>query len=282
MNPDQDAASIAAAIQADPAVGPLFRALTTSSDFTTGWQSLDVPAFAQHLGSATDHLTQYLSFHQRETRLWNIKVGTGSLPPGLEDGLKQGVPAARDHFTQGFAALDGCLAQVEQSQFKSLVNTHVAVLGKQCAFDTGNVFGRTAAGYFQRVGFSAQQVTEFKRQFAPIGYDFIGVLGRGDVSGVRPVSAQGVSAHIQIMNHTEQHGLDYIRGAGGPPAWAVTASEILALFGISISAWVILAVIATIAVTLAFLCWAFWNQLPDWARAGCVALASLGLISWTF
>jgi hypothetical protein len=282
MNAEQDAASVATAIEADPVVSPLLRALTTDPAFEAGWQSLDVPAFVQHLGNATDHLRQYVSFHLRETRLWNIKIGTGSLDRGLEAGLRAGVPAARDHFTRGFAELDACLAQVEQSQFKGLVNTHVAGLSSRCTFDPGNVFGRTATGYFQRVGFSADQVAEFKRQYAPIGYDFIGVLGKGDVSGVRPVAAQGVNAHIEIMNHTEQHGLDFIRGGGGPPAWAVTASEILALFGISISAWAILAVIAAVAVTLAFLCWVLWNQLPAWARAGCVALASAGIIAWTF
>ena len=279
MTPDQDAQTTALAIQADPVVYPLLNALTSDAVFQAGWQSLDVPAFTQALGSATSHLQQYLSFHTRESRLWAIRIGKGSLPAGLEDGLKQSVPAARDHYVSGFADLGTCLTHVEQSQFKPLVNSHVAALAKRCTFDDSTIFGRTASAYFQRTGFSADQVAEFKRQFAPIGYDFIGILGQGDVSNLRPVSEQGVNAQVEIMNYTQQNGLGYIRGAGGPPAWAVAASEILALFGISIAAWAILAVIAAIAVTLAILCAVFWNSLPTWARAGCSLLASAGIIS---
>jgi hypothetical protein len=279
MTPDQTAQTTAAAIEADPVVGPLLNALTSDPAFQAGWQSLDVPAFAQQLATATGHLQQYTSYHLRESRLWTIKIGTGSLPAGLEDGLKQSVGPARDHFTSGFGALDACLAQVEQSQFKPLVDSHVAALAKRCTFDEGTIFGRTASAYFQRVGFSADQVAEFKRQFAPVGYDFIGVLGHGDASNLRPLVQQGVAAQVDIMNYTEQNGLGYIRGAGGPPAWAVTAASILALFGISMSAWVVLAVIASIAITLAILCAVFWNSLPGWARAGCSMLASLGIIA---
>jgi hypothetical protein len=273
---------IASAIQNDPVVEPLLGALTSDADFSAAWQSLDVPRFVSRLSDATTHLNAYVAYHQREQRLWAIKIGKGSLEPGLEDGLKQSVPAARDHFTRGFDSVDQCLATVEGSAFKAICDTHVARLSARCAFDDGNVFGRTASTYYQRLGFSTAQIEEFKRQYAPIGYDFIGTVGKGDVSQIRAYSAAGRDAHVQIMNHTEQHGLDYIRGRGGPPAWAVTASGILALFGISISAWVIVAIIAAIAVTLAFLCWAFWSSLPGWAQAGCVALASAGLISFTF
>lgn len=282
MTPDQQAQTTALAIESDPVVAPLLNALTSDPGFQAAWQSLDVPAFTRHLETATGHLQQYVSYHQRETRLWAIKVGKGSLPAELEDGLKQSVAPARAHFRNGFAALNSCLDQVERSQFKALVNTHVAAMGKRCTFDEGNIFGRTASGYFQRVGFSADQVAEFKRQYAPIGYDFIGVLGQGNVSNLRQISQQGVDAHVEIMNYTEQHGLDYLRGAGGPPAWAVTASEILALFGIGISAWAILAVIATVAVTLAIICSVFWNSLPGWAQAGCGLLASAGIIAIVF
>ena len=89
MHPEQDAQSIAAAIEADPVVSPLLHALTGDSGFDAAWQSIDVAAFVQHLSGATDHLNQYVSFHQRENRLWSIKIGKGSLPPGVEDGLKQ-------------------------------------------------------------------------------------------------------------------------------------------------------------------------------------------------
>ncbi len=279
MTPEQDPQTTAAAIEADPVVGPLLNALTSDPGFQTGWQSLDVPAFAQQLQTASGHLQQYVSYHLRESRLWTIKIGTGSLSPSLEDGLKQATAPARDHITSGFAALDACLTQVEQPQFKPLVNSHIAALAKRCTFDTSTIFGRTASGYFRQLGFSSDQVAEFQRQYAPIGCDFIGVLGRGDVSNLRPVYQQGLNAQVQIMNHTEQNGLDYIRGAGGPPAWAVTASAILALFGIAISAWALLAVIAAVAVTLGLLCGVFWNSLPGWARAGCSSLASIGLIA---
>jgi hypothetical protein len=279
MTPEHDAQTMALAIEADPVVSPLLTALTTDPGFQAGWQSLDVPGFSQQLETATGHLQQYLSYHRRESRLWAIKIGRGGLPAGLEDGLRQSVQPARDHFTSGFAALDACLTRIEQSQFKPLVDTHVAALAKRCTFDTGNIVGRSAAGYFQKVGFSADQVAEFKRQYAPIGCDFIGILAQGDVSNLRPVFQRGVDAQVEVMNYTEQHGLDYIRGAGGPPGWAVAASGILALFGIAISAWAVLAVIAVVAVTLAVLCAVFWNSLPGWARAGCSLLASAGIIS---
>jgi hypothetical protein len=281
MTPEQDAETTAAAIRADPVVFPLLNAMTSDADFQAGWRSLDVPAFSEQLQTATGHLQQYLSYHLRESRLWAIKIGTGSLPAGLEDGLKQAVAPAREHYKNAFAAMDACLTQVEQSQFKGLADTHVAALAKRCMFDTSTIFGRAAAGYFQKAGFSTDQVAEFTRQYAPIGCDFIGVLGHGDISNLRPVYQDGVNAQVEIMNHTEQNGLDFIRGSGGPPAWAVTAAAILAYFGIAISAWVIVATIAAIAVTLAALCGIFWNSLPAWAKTGCAALASLGIIAFT-
>lgn len=281
MPPEQESELIASAISNDPAVGPLFHSLTTDPQFEAGWQSIDVPRFSEHLSDATGHLQAYLQYQQRQERLWAIKIGSGRISPALEDQLKRSTPAARDHFTSAFSGFDACLADAEAPQFKTLVNTHIAALSARCALDEGNVFGRTFAGYTRRAGFTPPQVAEFRRQYASIGHDFIGRLGQGDVSNIRPYVAPGVSANIEIMNHTEQHGLDYIRGSG-PPAWAVTASGILALFGISISAWVIVAIIAVIAVTLAFLCWAFWNSLPGWAQAGCVALATAGLIAFTF
>lgn len=281
MSPEQDSELIASAISNDPVVGPLFRALTDDPAFEAGWRSIDVPSFSQHLGDATQHLQAYLQYQQRLERLWAIKIGSGSITPALEDELKRSTPAARDHFSQAFSGFDTCLSHVEAPEFKGLVNSHIAALSARCALDEGNVFGRTFTGYTRRAGFTAPQVTDFRRQYSPIGHDFIGRLGQGDVSNIRSYVAPGVSANIEIMDHTREHGLDYIRG-GGPPAWAVTASEILALFGISISAWVVVAVIAAIAVTLAFCCWAFWNSLPGWAQAGCVALASAGLISFAF
>lgn len=281
MQPEHETQLVAASIDGDPVVGPLVREMTKDVALQAGWKSLDVPAFVQHFGKATDHITAYAGFHQRQERLWAVKIGTGKIAPELEEGLKRSVPAARDHLNQGFAALEECMQVVEGSEFKHIANTHVAALSKRCTFDEGNVFGRTASGYFQRLGFSAAHVAEFKRQYAPIGHDFIGKLGKGDISNIRSYSATGVNAQIEILNYTEQHGLDYIRGAG-PPAWAVTASAILAYFGISIAAWVIVVIAAAILITLAILCAVYWNSLPAWAKAGCGLLAAAGLISFVF
>lgn len=281
IDPQHEAQLIAATIQNDPVVGPLVLAMTNDPDVQTGWRSLDVPGFVQHLSQANTHLKAYVAYQQREERLWAIKIGKGAIPGDLEQGLKRSVPAARDHFNQGFAALDECLKGVEGSEFKRIANTHVAELTKRCAFDQGNVVGRTASSYFQSLGFSTAQISEFKRQYAPIGYDFIGTIGKGDISNIRTYAAEGAKAHVEILNYTEQHGLDYIRG-GGPPAWAVTAAAILAYFGISIAAWVIVAIAAAIVITLAILCAVYWNSLPTWARAGCAALAAAGIISFVF
>lgn len=281
LDSERDSQLVALAIETDPVFGPLFHDLTNDPNLDNAWKDVDVPAFVQHMSAATEHMKAYVGYQQREERLWAIKIGTGKLSTELEDGLKRSVAAARDRFQKGFAELDASLKVVESSEFKSIANTHVAAMSKRCMFDMGNAFGRTASSYFHGLGFSSAQVGEFKRQFAPIGYDFIGTLGKGDMSNLRAYAAPGIEANVEIMNYTEKHGLDYIRGAG-PPAWAVTAASILAYFGIAISAWVIVAIAAAILITLAALCAAYWNRLPAWARAGCVALASAGLIGFVF
>ena len=103
----------------------------------------------------------------------------------------------------------------------------------------------------------------FKSHYQHVDFDYIGAVTKGDVANVRPLLAQGVNAQVQVLEYTRQHGFDYIRGEG-PPAWAIWVSEILAAVGISISAWVVLAVIAGAAATLVLICAA--HILPVWLQ----------------
>jgi hypothetical protein len=274
-------AAAAELVRADPVFYPEFQKLIDDDRFEAAWQSLDVPSFTESFNGFTTSISEYNSFHLRERRLWALKMGKGSLPRGLEESFRGSIPHGRRRFTEAFSAIDGCLASVEHSEFRALANTHVAELTRRFTFDDHTVFGHAAANCFRRIGCSSAMIDDFKQQYAPIGYDFIGRIGRGDVANLRPIATHAVEAQLEILRHTEEHGFDYLYG-GGPPAWAVTASEILAFFGIAISAWVIVVIVAVIAITLAILCAIFWSSLPTWAQAGCVALASAGIISFVW
>lgn len=274
---ERDAELLGAILGADPVVEPHIRRLVQDPRFEGAAAELGLSELSGEFQSLTDSITRYNDYHRRERRLWAIKLGKGAVPAEAEAALKREAHSAKGDFRNAFQSADRCIEIVERSGFKPLVNEHIGEIARRFAFDENTVIGEAADLYFRRIGCSTPMIEEFKHHYHPIDYDFIGVLGGGDLSGLREVARAGVEAQEEILDYTEKHGLEYLRG-DGPPAWATTASNILAAAGISIGAWVIVVIVAVIMITLAIICAIFFNSFPPALQAGCAFLASIGLI----
>jgi hypothetical protein len=110
---------------------------------------------------------------------------------------------------------------------------------------------------------------EFTTSFGKVNFDLFGATD-GGLAGLRKVSEHGVKAQVEILDYTEKHGFAYLRGRCGPPRWAIVASEILAAAGISIGAWVIVAIIVALLAILAVVC--ALSAPGTWVRDKCSLL----------
>lgn len=259
-------------VRHDAQVFPRLTKLVEDEDFAAGWKDFDVEGFVDAANEFSTHITRYNEFHRRERRLWSVKLGKGSIPRELEDSFRATVPHGKEAFVQAFEALDRCLDTVDRSpRFKAALNRHLPGLSRRHLFDAESILGQGADAYFRAIGCSEPMVAEFKSHFRKTGYDFIGVLGGGDVSNLRAVARKGVAAHVEVLDHTHEHGFDYIRGSG-PPAWAIAISNILASVGIAITAWAVVAIVALIIVTVILICAA--RILPSGLQNACNFVAN--------
>jgi hypothetical protein len=243
----------AALIAADPVIGPELQRVASDPNFAAAWTRLADGEFAQQFTIFNSNLTQYNDFHRRERRMWSVKLGKGAVAPDLEAGLKAAAPAAIQQYTTAFKSLDACLGIIIESELRPLVNGPVGDITRRYLLDETTIFGQTGVGYFRSLGIDTPMLDEFKAHFQSANLDYVGVVAGGDVANMRPMLAAAVQAQVEVLTYTQQHGLDYIRGHG-PPAWAVTVSEILGYVGISISAWAVVAVIAGLLVTVVLVC----------------------------
>jgi hypothetical protein len=235
------------------AVGPQLHSFVQDQDFNSSWTSLDKQAFSSQFNNLTAKMPAYNAFHTRERRLWSLKLATGSVPADLETAFQQSVPAGIQAYRDAFGSAANCLQIIEKSGFGNVLERHSGDFTRYLA-DEQHPFGAIVIHHFRHMGCSTPMIQEFQNNFRSTNFDFINLVGKGHFSNLGPALQQGMDAQVEILQYTQKNGLTYLRGHCGPPAWAVAVSEVLAWFGISISAWAVVAVIATLVATIILIC----------------------------
>ncbi|MBS1911359.1 MAG: hypothetical protein JST22_05180 [Bacteroidetes bacterium] len=254
---------------------PFFDDLAAFMDdpaFQTAWESLDFNALATEWDSFTASITSYNTYHTRERQLWSIQLGKGSIPDDLDAWYRAQIPDQIAQYNAAFASAGTMLSMLSTSGFGTLLETYFTRFTPYLA-DSKSLLGATMENYFRGVGCSESMIEEFRTAFGSIGYDFINVLGNGSFANLQAVMNTATNSQVQLMQYTQQNGFSYLQGQCGPPAWAVTVSEILGYIGISISAWVIVIIIAVLIVLLIIAC--NRKNKPAWLQSACNFISRL-------
>jgi len=248
-----DSAMVPDVLMADGSFATAARSFASDKRFEDAWKKLDVVGFCTGFNTFCDRVAVYNDFHRMERRLWSLKLGKGKVPEGLETGLRERVPLGRKAYADAFGGIDNCLGALEQAGFDELLDAH---LGGFTALlkDQHHPLRAVLQSAFTRLGCSSSMLEEFDRSLSQVDYNPKRIVGTTRPSELRRVLKQSTEAQDKIFQFTQAHGLSYLKGECGPPAWAVTASEVLAYFGFSIGAWVIVAIVAVIITILVVLC----------------------------
>lgn len=247
------------------ATAPQLEALAKDRDFQAAFKAFDVDAAGDAFNAFTRSLTAYNAAHRRERRLWSLKIGRGRIPSDLESEFVGEIPAMRRNYQEGFAAVNKVLDTLTRAKFDKVVEKHLAPLTANLGNDR-HPLTQVVTRYFQQVGCAPEMISEFRRNFEVTGYDLLAPAG-GKFSRLKALTADGVKAQTEIMDYTEKEGFSYLRGRCGPPSWAVAVAKILASIGISISAWVVVAIIVVLFATLLVICNA--SNPGTWLRTQC-------------
>lgn len=240
-----------AAAQADPGFHADLLAAGQDPAFREAVGRIDAHALSAHYGNFAEHMRRHNVVHRQEVRLWTLKMHGGSIPPGVESQFHDSLPGAIDDFNASFTALNQTFDVLDAAGMTPLIERHSDTFTSKYAFRPATAFGQSAVTHARGLGFTDGMIADFQGQFHASNYHLIAAAGNGSLATVRQRAQQGAAARVSILQHTYDHGFDYIRG-GGPPAWAVTLTEILAAFGICIDVWV-LAVVGLVAI--AWLSW---------------------------
>jgi hypothetical protein len=259
------------------ALGPEIDRLLASKGFRGAVEGLDVQALRADLDTMTSELTSYNAFHADERRLWSMRLGRPQTPENVEvferfeAAFMETIPTGRQAYVRAFEAADRAAQGLERAGMgDALADSFRPFLATLAT--PSHPYADAVLGYFRHIGCSQSMIDEFLHSFKPINFDFYGHFG-GGLSEIRELSQRGVQAQLEIIDHTAEHGFDYLRGACGPPAWAVTASEILAAAGISISAWIVVAIIAALVALLILIC--ELAAKGTWVGNACASLSLL-------
>jgi hypothetical protein len=247
---------------------PDMDALLNDAAFATAYQAVDIDRVAQAFIEFTDSIKGYSLFHTRERRLWAVKLGKGSIPAALETKFKEDVPANKAQYITAFSKMQEIVSHLEKAGFDPVLKQHMNRFTRVLT-DKAHPLTTVASAYFHRIGCSEPMLDEFRSKFASVGYEFVGPVV-SDLAELRLLTSKAMAAQVQILDETEKNGFAYLRGHCGPPAWAVVASEILGAFGITISAWVIVAIVVTLLATLVAICRA--APPGSWAKKKCQKL----------
>lgn len=256
------------------ALEPHFDALVADDAFEEAMGSTDLRSVVANFQAMRDRMVEYNSFHQEERRMWGA-VLRGRTPAdrlgAQEQRFKQMIPRGRETYTQLFGTADATTQLLQDGGFEQVLSTHLspftATLGTP-----SHPYAEVFFNHFRQAGCDQAMLDEFTNSFGKANFDFFGAV-HGGLADVRDASKRGVDAQLEILDYTEAHGFSYLRGRCGPPTWAIVASEILAAAGISISAWVIVAIIAALLVTLAVIC--ALSAPGTWVRDKCALLTLL-------
>ncbi len=253
-------------IMADDTFSSAATEFVNDPEFAQAWDNLDMGKLTKQYDKFVTSATAYNHVHRMERRLWSLKMGKGYIPSNLETKFRQRIPSAISQYSRAFHSAEGCLDALESAEFGPVLQRHLHKF-TGCLFDKDHPFREAMERHFTQMGCSAKMIAEFEDAFPGAGHDPIAVIGNGDFSNLRYAMQEGIEAQVKALRHTHDHGFDYLHGRCGPPAWAVTASQVLAYFGISMSAWVVISIVSVVIVLLITLC--ATNSLPSWVLSKC-------------
>ena len=72
-------------------------------------------------------------------------------------------------------------------------------------------------------------LAEAHSQMKAARYNVMQLTGVQNFAGVLPILKKSNDAQLETLKFTQEHGLEYLSGRCGPPAWAVTASQVLGI-----------------------------------------------------
>lgn len=248
--------------------------LVTDGAFREAVERLDVESLGEHMRRFDRGLKEYNAFHARERRIWAMKLRRGGPAAGVEKhegAFRKDIPKGRKAYRDAFESADAMAEALEGAGFDRVLREHLRPFTEKLS-SPSHPLSETVFGYFRERGCTEPMLAEFTSSFRKIDFDFFG-HAEGGLEELRGMSKRGVDAQLEILDYTEENGFSYLRGRCGPPAWAVTASKILAAAGISVSAWVIVAIIVTLLATLVAIC--VLSSPGSWLRQQCDKLKVL-------
>jgi hypothetical protein len=258
----------ARAVEMYEVLQPQVDALVADERFRSAMDQLDVAALQSGFRDLDRGITEYNKFHLEERRLWRTILRNGGKSPGVdqqEAEFKKKVPHGRESYRQTFTTAGAMAGALADAGFDGVLREHLHGFTATLATPS-HPYADAVFGYFRGAGCSESMLDEFTTSFKKVNFDFFAAAG-GGIDAVRKMSARGVEAEVEILDYTEAHGFSYLRGRCGPPQWAIVASQILAAAGISISAWVIVAIIVGLLATLALIC--ALSAPGSWLRDKC-------------
>lgn len=265
LEPDAQPRAIAIYESLEPEID----ALVSDDAFKEAIDQLDLESLEGQLGRFDEHVKEYNAFHARERRIWAMKLRRGDVSAAQakrhEAAFRKEIPTGRKAYQNAFATADEVAESLETAGFDRVLREHLGRFTEKLQ-NPSHPFSETFFTYFRDRGCTEPMIKEFTSGFGKIDFDFFG-HAEGGLGELRRLSKRGVEAQTEILDYTEEKGFSYLRGRCGPPTWAVTASQILAAAGISVSAWVIVAIIVALLVTLAVIC--ALSAPGSWLRDKC-------------
>jgi hypothetical protein len=223
--------------------------ITADAAFADAWSTLDRHALSGHFNDLGDHARAYLQFHEAERGLWTKRVRAGRVDADEERAFLASIPAGILHHRTALLALDSCIGAIAASGMGDVVETRIGDLARRDLLDEHATIGRNVLGYVRSLGCDTNMIAAFRAHGAAVDHDYLGTAGGFD--GLSPALHSGMVAETAILQYTQRHGFDYLRGTcEPPPAWPAGVSAVLAYAGISMPAWVAVAVVAAVIVVL--------------------------------
>lgn len=258
-------------------LSPIAKKMVSHSHFKNACSKLNFKSLNAEFNNFKINIKRYNDFHRMERRLWALKIGNKPIV-NFEADFKAALPNAILNYQAAFNAISKILSMLETSGFDKVVNNCFPDLCGLLGDEKANL-RNALVGFFTDLGCSREMIAEFKSEFSKIDYNFADMCSN-NILKLKDITEQSVHAQVSILEYSQEYGMSYLRGKCGPPSWAVIVSEILNWAGISISAWVVVATIATLIPVLVSICKLNYSNLPDEIKILCDDPAVVDLWRW--
>ncbi len=246
--------------------------------FQKAFEALDVEKLSEAFDGFQKNARSYNTFHTQERRLWSVKIGRGQINKAQELKFRESIPVGRENYISAFDNLDVVHNLLDQADFGPIIEEYLPTFTSVLT-NSKDPITKAVKGLAGDIGCTEIMTNEFIADFAKFDSDILKVSG--GFNGLAKASRLGVEAQLKILKETELNGFDYVRGHCGPPAWAVSASALLASIGIAVSAWWLVAGIFVFLAILVALCIAAKRNNWKWTRAQCKKLSvKIPALAW--